>query len=127
MSGLLPRPVGLAVAADLAGGALATAIAAAVAGAPGAASVGCGFAIVVAFFTASAVAVLAAERISVQLTLPVALTVYVCSLLLLGLLIGVVGDNGLLRREPVVYAVLGAVAVWLAVQLGATIRAGERQ
>lgn len=123
---LLPRPVGLAVVADLAAGATATVVAAAVAGAPGAASVGGGFAIVVAFFTASAAAVLAAERISVQLTLPVALTVYVCSLLLLGLLIGVVGDQGLLRREPVAYSVLSAIAIWLGVQLGATIRAGGR-
>ena len=119
---LLPRPVTLAVAVDLAVGAICAAVGGAVAGGWGAVSIGCGFLIVVAFFSASAIAVLAAERISVQLTLPVALTVYLSSIGLLGLLVGVVGDDGLLRREAVGFAVLGAVVVWLAAQLTATIR-----
>ena len=70
---------------------------------------------------------LAAERVAVQLTLPVALTVYLTSLGLLALLIDVVGDDGLLRRLPVAGAVLGAVAVWLTVQLAATVRGAAAQ
>jgi hypothetical protein len=124
---LLPGPVRYAVAVDTGAGVGATVAAPAIAGASGAASIGCGFAIVIAFFTTSAAAVLAAERLSVHLTLPVALTVYVTSLGLLALLIDVVDDDGLLRRMPVAGAVLGAVVVWLVVQLVATVRQTGRQ
>jgi len=124
---LLPKPVRYAFVIDLVTGLAATAAGAAVTGSSGAASMACGFAIVIAFFTASAAAVLAAERVAVQLTLPVALTVYLTSLGLLALLIDIVGDDGLLRRMPVAGAVLGAVAVWLTVQLTATVRGAAAQ
>jgi len=124
---LLPRPVRYALVVDAGLGLVATAIGAGVTGWSGAASMACGFAIVVAFFTASAAAVLAAERVSVSLTLPVALTVYLTSLGLLAVLIDVVSDDGLLRRVPVAGAVLGAVVVWLGVQLAATVRGADAQ
>ena len=119
---LLPRPVQYAFAVDAGIGLVATAIGAAVTGWSGAASMACGFAVVVAFFTASAASVLAAERVAVRLTLPVALTVYLTSLGLLALLIDAVGDDGVLRRLPVAGAVTAAVVVWLGVQLAATVR-----
>jgi hypothetical protein len=124
---LLPRPVRYALVVDAGLGLVATAIGAGVTGWSGAASVACGFAIVIAFFTASAASVLAAERVSVHLTLPVALTVYLTALGLLALLIDAVGDHGLLRRLPVAGATLAAVLVWLGVQLAATVRAAGAQ
>lgn len=127
MSALLPGPVRYALVVDAGLGLVATAIGAGVTGWSGAASMACGFAIVVAFFTASAAAVLAAERVSLSLTLPVALTVYLTSLGLLAVLIDVVSDDGLLRRVPVAGAVLGAVVVWLGVQLAATVRRAGAQ
>jgi hypothetical protein len=122
VSGLLPRPVQYALVVDAGLGLVATAIGAGVTGWSGAASMACGFTVVVAFFTASAASVLAAERVAVRLTLPVALTVYLTSLGLLALLIDAVGDDGLLRRLPVAGAVIAAVVVWLSVQLAATVR-----
>ena len=127
MSRLLPRPVQYAFVVDAGLGLVATAIGAGVTGWSGAASMACGFAVVVAFFTASAASVLAAERVAVRLTLPVALTVYLTSLGLLALLIDAVGDEGLLRRLPVAGAVMTAVVVWLGVQLAATVRDASAQ
>jgi hypothetical protein len=127
VSALLPRPVQYALAVDAGLGLVATAIGAGVTGWSGVASMACGFAIVIAFFTASAAAVLAAERVSVHLTLPVALTVYLTALGLLALLIDAVGDHGLLRRLPVAGATLAAVLVWLGVQLAATVREAGAQ
>lgn len=121
-SGLLPRPVRDALAVDAGVGVVATAAGAGATGAAGAASVAYGFAVVIGFFTVNAVAVLAAERVSVRLTLPAALAVYLTSLGLLALLVDPVGDGGLLRRVPVAGAVLTAVVVWLTVQLVATVR-----
>ena len=126
-SALLPVPVRNALIVDVGIGLVATATGAGITGSSGAASMASGFAIVIAFFTASAMAVLAAEQVSVQLTLPVALTVYLTSLGLLALLVDVVGDHGLLRRMPVAGAILAAVVVWLTVQLTATVRDAARQ
>jgi hypothetical protein len=125
-----PRTVRHAFLADLVAGLLAAIAAGWLAGGGAAASVGLGFAITVAFFGGSAVAVAAAERAAVGLMLPVAITVYAIMLAALGVAAAAIPDDGLLDRTIVGFTILAAATIWLVVQAVATVRsdpAGRRR
>jgi hypothetical protein len=119
---VIPRAVRQACIADVVAGLLAAIVAGWLDGGGAAASVSLGFAITVAFFGGSAVAVATAERAAVELMLPVAVAVYAIMLAGLGVIASVVPDRGLLDRRIVGLTILAAATIWLVVQAAVTVR-----
>lgn len=127
MNGIrLPPSVRWAAVADTVTGCVATAIAGLLVEGAVAVSVAFGFIVVVSVLGLSALGVHYAERAALALTLPVGVTVYILSMVLVGLSLTVVGGNGLLRRDVIGFAIFAATMIWLSVQTALALRTSRR-